>query len=78
MKYIAKIPGDNIDEDNIRWLIIEPHLHNGEIVGYFMYFNENLNESKWDNWYQNLETAFETGEAYGIGRTDWKIYDNII
>ena len=74
VRYTGKIPADFVGTDNIKWLIIEPQVHNNSIVGYFMYLHENINEpAKWDNWYPALDVAFEAGEAYGLKKEDWDI-----
>ena len=74
MKYIGKIPAEKIDDDNIKWLVIEPQIHNNSVVGYYMFLHESINEPcKWDNWYQTLEIAFEAGEAYGVKKENWEV-----
>ena len=71
IKYIAKIPTE-FQSDAVQWLTIEPHLNNGNIVGYFLFGHKALTEpSEWDIWFQNLGGAFEAGLDYGIERKDW-------
>jgi hypothetical protein len=49
-RYIGKIPEQD-RQDDIKWLVIEPHVHNNPIVGYYMYYHEELHlPAKWDNW----------------------------
>lgn len=72
-KYIGKISEANIGDDNIKWLVLEPHVHKNSTVGYYMFFHENINQpAVWDNWYQSLEIAFEAGKDYGIKKEDWQ------
>jgi len=75
-KYIGKIPAlFIIADDNIEWLVIEPHVNNNEIIGYYMYLHKNISEpALWDNWYPSLEIAFEAGEAYGLKKMIGKLY----
>jgi len=77
VKYIRKIAQEYVSEENIRWLVIQPHIHNNAVIGYYMYLHKDLNEhAMWDNWYQSLEIAFEAGEAYGLKKPDWKILNS--
>jgi hypothetical protein len=72
-KYIGKVPLDKVDDDNIRCLVIAPHIHDNKIVGYFMFLHEDINKpAKWDNWFQTLDVAFEAAEAYGIHKESWQ------
>lgn len=74
IKYIGKIPLEKVDDDNIRWLVIEPQTHDNKIVGYYMFLHEDINKPcKWDNWYQTLEVALDAGEDYGIKKENWEI-----
>ncbi len=74
MKYFAKIPLTFVDEDNINWLVIEPHIHNNIIVGYYLFFHEEISEScKYDQWFDTLDKAFNTAEDYGVNKKDWEV-----
>jgi hypothetical protein len=72
-RYIGKITEAHRD-DKIKWLVITPHVHLNAVVGYYMLFHEDLNQSSiWDTWYQTLEQALDHGEDYGINKEDWQV-----
>jgi hypothetical protein len=74
--YVGKIPDHELDDDNIKWLVIVPDVHNSAIVGYFINFHESLDQTaKFDNWYQTLEDALAHGDDYGIKKEDWQPID---
>ena len=77
MRHIAKIPFEQI-ENNIKWLLIEPHVHDGIVVGYYLFHHQELNEPcESDTWFEKLEFAKQSAfEDYGIIESDWILKEN--
>ncbi|MBK6730658.1 MAG: hypothetical protein IPG60_06705 [Bacteroidetes bacterium] len=71
-KYIAKIPYECASDEQV-WLEIYPHIHKGEIVGYYLNTYIDLSQdSTSDTWFKELEHAKQAAlEDYGIVESDW-------
>lgn len=72
-KFICQIPEQYV-VDNQKWVEILPHIHNEQIVGFYLNIYEDLNsDSLYDSWFNKIEYAQEAArENFGIQMSDWE------